>query len=140
MRTIIDKDYLLTVANTAWQQILMGAGVNVAMSWGIETISAMERKGSDNETVRPCLALKVGGLIHTGWVIVALDELKDTYEILLIKTDGTQGEWITDVYCDELGARIDALVERPLGMSDDEYFEKAMADSEKKCNEYYEEV
>lgn len=140
MRTIIDKDYLLTVANTIWQQILMGAGVNVAMSWGIETISAMERKGSDNETVRPCLALKVGGLIHTGWVIVALDECCDTYEILLIKTDGTQGEWITDVYCDELGARIDALVERPLEMSDDEYFEKAMADSDKKCNEYYEEV
>lgn len=138
--TIIDKDYLLTVANTIWQQILMGVGVNVAMSWGIENISATERIGSDNETVRPCLALKVSGLLHTGWVIVALDELKDTYEILLIKTDGTQGEWITDVYCDELGARIDAFVERPLEMSDDEYFEKAMADSDKKCNEYYEEV
>lgn len=138
--TIIDKDYLLTVANTAWKQILMGVGVNVAMSWGIETIAVMECKGSDNETIRPCLALKIGGLLHTGWVIVALDECKDTYEILLIKTDGTQGEWITDVYCDELGARIDALVERPLEMSDDEYFEKAMADSNKKCNEYYEEV
>ena len=135
----MEKQLLLKVANTMWQQILW-AGINVAMSWGVQKRVALERRCS-GDVVLPCLALKVSGLLHTGWVIVGYDYNIDTYEVGLLDDNGKAIEdWHTDVYCDDLGTLIDSLVERPLGMSDDEYFSKAMEDSDKKCKEYYEEI
>ena len=37
-----------------------------------------------------------------------------------------------DIYCDQLGSFIDSLIERPSGISDQEYAKIAMADTEKK--------
>lgn len=130
----MERDYLLSVANTIWQQILVGGGdISIPMSWGIGKRVAIARRCSDNE-LRPCLALKVSGLLHQGWVIIALNEGHDTYEVLLVNEDGMYDKdgWIKDVYCDELTSLIDSLVERPVWMGDDEYYEKAMADSDKK--------
>ena len=130
----MERDYLLSVANTIWQQILVGGGdISIPMSWGIEKRVAIARRCSNNE-LRPCLALKVSGLLHQGWVIIALNEGLDTYEILLVNEDGMYDKdgWIKDVYWDELTMTIDNLVERPNWVSDNEYYEKAMADSDKK--------
>ena len=61
---------------------------------------------------------------------------------MLIKPKGYQDNCITrtkkrggenkyeDVYCDELSSFIDGKIERPVGMSDEEYHEIAMRDSQ----------
>ena len=116
-----EKDYVLAVANIAMMQIEAGVGGNVVMSWGIHGIGCGEVTLS-NHHVAPCLILKVSGLIHTGVVIVAFNVGSDTYEVQLRTFKGEPvGEWHTDVYCEELGKLIDELVERPAGMSDDDY-------------------
>lgn len=121
------KDYLINVANVAMAQILASVGSSVVMSWGIRGRGCGEVEHDGN--VMPCLLLNVSGLIHTGLVVVALNEMKDVYEVQLRPVGKPAGEWITDVYCDQLGSLIDSLVERPSGMSDEDYKTLSAADS-----------
>ena len=123
------KEFLMQVAQTAMSQILSGVGGNVVAIWGVRGWGAGTVTGSDG-FIMPCLVLKVSGLIHTGLVVVALNEASDVYEVRLMTFDGVPvGEWHRDVYCDQLGSLIDSLVERPVGMTDEDYEELSSLDS-----------
>lgn len=121
------KEYLINVANVAMSQILASVGSAVVMSWGIRGRGCGEVE--HDGLVMPCLLLNVSGLIHTGLVVAALNEDKDTYEVQLRPVGEPAGEWITDVYCDQLGSLIDSLVEKPKEMSDEDYKTLANVDS-----------
>lgn len=78
----------------------------------------------------PALALHVNGYQHQGWVIISLDEGRDTYELELAdeqffaKPDSRR----ESVYFDELGERIDVMVET--GDDEQAYQEQVAADPE----------
>ena len=115
------------VAMDALNAIIGIAGKNVYFSWGVSKV------GCTFYNKMPTLILKVNGLLHTGNVLVSLNEGADLYEVRLMKREKVI-KTITDVYYDQLGYVIDANVERDTSLSEDEYFKRAMADSEIKCN------
>lgn len=80
----------------------------------------------------PSLMLRVSGAIHKGWVVISLNEGADTYEVRLLNVRQEEKAVYTDIYADQVGSFIDGKIERPVGMSDEEYHEIAMKDSEKK--------
>lgn len=124
-----ESSYLLQVAQVAMSQIITGVGENVVASWGLRGYGCGEVVGRDGY-VLPCLVLKVSSLIHTGLVVVALNDSADVYEVQLKDENGHDAsEWHTDVYCDQLGSLIDSLVERPVGMTDEDYEELSSLDS-----------
>ena len=93
--------------------------------------------GSEQEMLHlfkemPTLMLKVSALIHKGWVYISLNEGKDVYEVRLMNNKRECIKTIDEVYCDQLGSIIDGLIERPTTMTEEEYSEKAMADSNRK--------
>ena len=62
--------------------------------------------------------------LHKGWVIVSLNAGSDTYEIRLFGPDNeTVVKLVKGVFCDNLGAMIDELVERPADITDEQYTE-----------------
>lgn len=129
---VFEKWYLQRVAEVALQQIYASVGVSVVWSWGIHGQGFGEVTNANGD-VLPALILKVSGLLHTGLVIVALNEGEDLYEVQLRTSKGVPvGEWHTGVWCDELGGLIDLLVEKPNDMSDDDYRSLALADSDAK--------
>ena len=123
------KETAVRMAKTALNQIIATTDANIICSWGVSGWGA----GwifNENGCYLPCLILDVSGLIHTGRVIIAYNEGSDVYEVALYDAKGNRkGDWHTDVYCDELGSLIDSLVERPKGMSDEDYKELSELDS-----------
>ncbi len=92
-------------------------------SWGVsERIATWY----DN---KPSLEIKVQGMLHKGSVLVSYNEGVDVFEVRLLNPQRVVVKTLEQVFADELGTRIDELVERPAGMSDDEYRQKAWADS-----------
>ncbi len=124
----MDSKYVLSIAETAWYQIKCGVGMNVVFSWGVSKRFYTTYKDM------PTLMLRVSGAIHKGWVYVSLDELTDTYTITLQNTKHVVKKTVEGIYCDQLGHVIDTLVERPEGMSNEEYSHIAMADSARKMS------
>lgn len=66
----------------------------------------------------------MNGLQHRGNVIVTLDEGRDLYDVATLQE--IDGETVTTkqqtgVFCDDLAHVIDTMVERPEGMTDEEY-------------------
>lgn len=115
------KKYILDLVETVMNQICAEVGASVVMSWGVRSVGGGETRNADGYT-SPCVVLGVSGLVHTGLVVVALNEGTDTYEVQLRTPEGVPvGETHTDVYCDQLGHLIDSLVERPSDMSDEAY-------------------
>ena len=78
---------------------------------------------------KPSLEIKVQGMLHKGSVLVSYDEGMDVFEVRLLNPQRVVVKTLERVFADELGTRINELVERPAGMSDDEYRQKAWADS-----------
>ena len=107
----------------------MSANPFVVMSWGVE------KKYCTVFQEMPTLVLKVSALIFKGWVFISLNEGKDLYEVRLMKNRNECIKTLDEVYCDELGKTIDELIEKPASMAEDEYLQKAMADSDKKMSE-----
>jgi hypothetical protein len=73
---------------------------------------------------RTGLIFRVNGLQHRGSVIVTLDEGRDLYDVATLQE--IDGETVTTkqqkgVFCDDLAHVIDTMVERPEGMTDEEY-------------------
>ena len=68
-------------------------------------------------------------MLHKGSVLVSYNEGVDVFEVRLLNPQRVVVKTLEQVFADELGTRIDELVERPAGMSDDEYRQKAWADS-----------
>ena len=57
-----------------------------------------------------------------------LTVVRDDFRVRLFKNKQCI-KTIEEVYCDNLGETIDELVEKPTSMSEEEYYEKAKADS-----------
>jgi hypothetical protein len=109
------------IASVIFSQIKAGTAANILQSWGMEKPAAIIMGDVCG------LIFHVRGLIHTGRVIVALDEGRDLYDIILQDDNGREVQRITGVYCDELATRIDAAVERPEDMTDAEYVARLKA-------------
>ena len=122
----MNEEYVKEIANTAWQQLFWSVQIPVVMSWGISKKYCTTYKGM------PTLMLRVSALIHKGWVYISLNEATDTYEVRLMDTQHKCKKTTEDIYCDNLGSIIDGLIEKPLSMTDEEYQERAIADSRKK--------
>lgn len=120
------------VAREAWLAIVRTTASNVVFSWGLRGVGAGVCRNRDGFYL-PCLVLQVSALIHTGRVAVGLNQGADVYEIALFNNDGEiVGEWRKDIYFDQLGATIDEMIERPKGLTDDEYQRLALMDSDLK--------
>lgn len=129
MTTLEKKINAVRVANLIIKQLTDTTDVNVLMSWGVRGHGAGYVRGRDGIEM-PCLILDVSGLMHTGRVVVALNEGADVYEVALYDAWGERcGDWIGDVTCDMLGSLLDSLIERPKGMTDDDYKEMSELDS-----------
>ena len=109
------------IATTILHQIEAGAAANILQSWGMEKPAAIVMGDVCG------LVFHVRGLIHTGRVIVALDEGRDLYDIILQDDHAREVQRIDGVFCDELAARIDAAVEHPDDMSDADYIARLKA-------------
>lgn len=100
----MEKEYVMYVAQTIWEQLLSLNPAPVIMSWGIEEFTAATYRDL------PALRIKVNGRLHTGYVIVVLNG-SDYYEVYLQK--GTAVECINEEVCfNELGDVIDRAIER----------------------------
>lgn len=107
----------LKVAKIICKQIT-AAPAAIWQSWAMERPSALIWEG------RAGLIFRVNGLQHRGDVVVTLDEGRDLYDVATLQD--VDGEIITTrqqtgVYCDDLAHVIDTMVERPEGMTDEEY-------------------
>ena len=133
MTTLEKKIEAVRVANLIIKQLTDTTDVNVLMSWGVSGHGAGYVRGRDGIEM-PCLILDVSGLIHPGRVVVALNEGADVYEVALYDVRGNRvGDWIGDVTCDMLGSLLDSLIERPKGMTDEDYKDLSEIDSFIKC-------
>ena len=122
----MDIEYVKQVATTAWQQLFWSVTMPVVLSWGVS------KKCCTTYNEMPTLMLKVSALVHKGWVYISLNEGKDVYEVRLMNTKNECIKTIDEVYCDQLGETIDQLIEKPASMTEEEYSQKAMADSNAK--------
>lgn len=124
------------IAAEAWSTMLQIEGINVLGSWGVREKYVLEYRGM------PSLALDVDATQFAGMVIISLNEGADYYEVRLTETNprllndnSPIKKVVTDIFFDDLGRTIDELIERPQGMSDDEYHQIAMAHTFKKLSE-----
>ncbi len=122
----MEKEYLRQYAETAWEQLFWSARPEVVMSWGVS------KKYCTLYKSMPTLILKVSALVHKGYVYISLNEGKDAYEVRLMTNRHECVKTLDEIYCDQLGSIIDGLIEKPAAMTEEEYFTKAMADSEQK--------
>ena len=123
------KDVAVRVANVIVEQLRATTAQNIMWSWGIHGWGA-GWVFNDEEFYMPCLVLDVSGLMHKGRVVVALNDGLDTYEVALFDHHGKRvGDWHKDIYFDTLGKVLDELIEKPAGMSDEEYQTRSAVDS-----------
>ena len=125
----MEKEYVLSVANTLFSQLFWSITKNVFFSWGVS------KKIATVYEEMPTLAMKVSGAIHKGWVYASYNEGNDQYEIRLLNDKLEVIGEKHDCFCDNVGELIDSLIERPGDMSTDDYYKMAMADSFKKFAE-----
>lgn len=125
--TIMDKEYVMSVAKTIQEQLFWSIDKWTYLSWGTSKKVAMMYNNM------PTLALRVSGAIHKGWVYISLNEGADCYEVRLLNVGRTQvRDTIEEVYCDNLGTIIDGLIERAPQWNDGQYAKVAMRDSMRK--------
>lgn len=124
------------IAAEAWNTMLTIEGIYVVGSWGVREKCVLEYRGM------PSLALQVDATQFAGVVIISLNEDVDYYEVrlseispLLLSDKCPIKKCVTDVAFDDLGRTIDELIERPRGMSDEEYKQIANAHTIKKWSE-----
>lgn len=108
----MEKDYVLSVADTIRQQLLGQTPMSVLWSWGaIHGFFATVYK--DMATLR----FKVSGRLFKGHVLIAYNEM-DYYEIYLKDNDGVR-QVQDEVFFDQLCDVIDEAIER--GDNPEEY-------------------
>lgn len=116
----MNNEYLISVAREINNQILWSINISEYFSWGVS------KKQCGMYKDMPTLMLLVNGFVHKGWVYISLNEGKDAYEVRLMNKQRKEVKLIDEVYCDNLGRVIDANVERPLSVSDEEYSEMVL--------------
>ena len=110
------RDWLQRIGKTIVDQIMQSVSISVWFSWGVTHPTFTYYYDM------PSLAFVANGALHKGWVIVSLNEGVDLYEIYLIAKDNqTVLKKVEGVYNDMLGKTLDGLIERPSGISNDEY-------------------
>lgn len=82
---------------------------------------AMQRPTATHYADAPALCFEVNALQHTGRVIVSLDEGRDLYDVRTLNDKSETIEERRAIFCDDLAAVIDEMVERPATMTDAEY-------------------
>lgn len=108
---VMEKEYVMQIAQTIKEQLVSLTPMSILMSWGITEFAGTIFKDL------PALRLKVNGRLHSGYVIIALNG-SDYYEVYLLK--GTSAECINEEVCfDELGDIIDRAIES--GKNKEEY-------------------
>ena len=113
-------DYAKAIANTIMDQICAGLQAefsgkwqSVLASWGCVPFPGKVTGKVLRWREMPALALHVSGYRHTGWVVISLDEGLDYYELELADEQilAKNGSRLQEVSCEELGVRIDEMVE-----------------------------
>ena len=123
MERNLSMDECKAIAIEAHTQLFCSITKTIYNTWGVS------ERACGFFMDMPTMMLKVSGLIHKGWVYVSLNEAKDVYEVRLLTPDRVVVKVVDEVYFDNLGWLIDSLIEKPEGMSDEEYESKSMADS-----------
>jgi hypothetical protein len=108
----MEKEYILSIANTIREQLVALNDMNVLMSWGIEHLAAIQYDDM------AALKFHVNGRLFVGDVIIAYNA-SDTYEIYLRNKEAGTRCIGDDVYLDQMGEVIDVAVER--GTDPEEY-------------------
>lgn len=113
-------DYVKAMADTMMQQIMSSLAAEHGMQWHA-VMASWGCVGMDGKIAgkllrwreMPALALHVNGYKHTGWVVISLNEGADVYELELTDEQmfAKKGSRLEEVYFDELGPRIDKMVE-----------------------------
>lgn len=107
----MEKEYIMQVAGTIREQLMVLTPISTIFSWGIDKFIATVYKDM------PALKFKVNGRLHKGNVIIALNG-SDYYEVYL--QNATETTLISDEVCfDELGDLIDEHIES--GTDKEEY-------------------
>ena len=127
-KTRDEIEHCFEVANEAYKQLFWSIDRVTYMSWGVSKLQYTFYEEM------PSLLLRVSGMLHKGYVIVSLDEGADAYVVTLMTVRKVVKKSMKDIYCDTLGSTIDELIERPAGMNDETYRNKALQDSAKKMN------
>lgn len=110
----MEKDYVLSVADTIRQQLMYQTPMAVLCSWGaLHGFIATVYKGMAT------LMFKVNGRLFKGHVLIAYNEM-DYYEIYLKDNNGIR-QLHPEVYFDQLCEVIDEAIER--GDNPEEYAE-----------------
>ncbi len=108
---MMDKKYVVQVAQTVREQLIAMTRMEILMSWGIGQFTPVIFKDL------PGLKFHVNGRLFQGDVLICLNG-SDYYEVYL--RDGTGVECISDEVCfDELGGLIDRHIES--GTDKEEY-------------------
>lgn len=118
-----DYQYAKEIAQTIWGQIMDGVGFWVVGSWGV----SRRTYGyfTEGEYEQPALYMNVNGYEFTGTVAVVYNIGRDVYEIYTQAKGTYTWECANDmVFCEELGAVLDGIIEHPSNMTDDEYNDK----------------
>lgn len=124
------ENFAVRICKEMLSQIINGIGINAYHSWGVRNEIVCFSPAGD-----VTLLLHVGGLLHTGAVLVTYQEGPDTYEVVLKNEDYEETFRLAGVYCDQLGQLLDSLIDRNPDWTDDEYRALALADSDRKINE-----
>ena len=108
----MDKEYVMSVAETIRKQLLGLTPMNVILSWGI-------RNGFKAAIFNEMATLRfdVHARLFTGEVVIAYNEM-DYYIVYLRDSEGMHLK-LDEVYFDQLGDSIDELIER--GTDPEEY-------------------
>lgn len=126
MRTEQDRERCYQIAKTINEQLFWSIDLPTFWSWGVS------KKVFTFYNDMPSLKLRVSGLVHKGWVVVSLNEGRDTYDVRLLNVKEEEKAVYEDVYADVLGSFIDDKIERPVSMTTDEYGRLAERDSKMK--------
>ena len=101
----MDKQYVMSVADTIRQQLVGLTPMNVLCSWGaLHGFMATVYKGMAT------LMFEVNGRLFKGHVLIAYNEM-DYYEIYLKNKDGIR-QIHSEAYFDQLSDIIDEAIER----------------------------
>ena len=74
---IMEKEYVMQVAQTIKEQLVALTPMTVLMSWGIKEFAATLYRDL------PALRIKVNGRLHAGYIIVALNG-SEYFEVYLV--------------------------------------------------------
>ena len=109
------KSYAIEMANTIWKSLFCSVDIFTVCSWGVDKRTATYYKEM------PALQFQVNGLIHKGAVIVAYNEGSDYFEAYFFNKKNECVKTIEDICFDDLGKKLDEVIEKPETMDDETY-------------------